>query len=158
MDLPSTSKAVNKISIHVPLVKKVRKIEFSPNIPNPHYLKQCYLALYEHYELIVPPEVLKAILKTTCHIKFDTLDETLQNVLLDMLQYLLLVWPLWPSVHNAIDSVEVHQLYSTFLSYIRQHLSDVVLNEKMYRLVLLQLIISLLCNESNINIFNSIFA
>lgn len=80
---------------------------------------------------MVSPAVRKAILQTSLGIRFSELNKTLQSVLLELMEYLMLKWPEWPSAHTS--SEPLFKLYLSFVAYMQHHLTDVVVNEEKYR-------------------------
>lgn len=131
MDAPINLKTVLASPVVTP-AREICKIELLPDtVTNPHYLKRCFRALYQKKEVVVPPEVLKIILKTTLEIKYDELNETLQNVVVEMLQYLMLKWPHWFRSSFLMESSFL-RLYRIFISYLQRNLVALILNESKY--------------------------
>lgn len=133
MDPPIASQTASTSSTNTTTkAREICKIELLPStITNPHYLKRCFKALYEKKELIVPPQVIETILKTTLEFKLEEYSETLQKVMVDLFQYLMIQWPQWPRISTLTES-DFLRLYQSFVFYLQSNLRDVILNENRY--------------------------
>lgn len=109
-------------------------IEFQESQKTKSYLKKCFSSLVNRKEIFIGKDVARHIFTKELQIDLEPLNEPLQNVLLDSLVYLMIVWPGWSKSSSYFDgSLMFNDWFEKLRQYLIFQLNHIIMQEDKYR-------------------------